>query len=392
MAFPALYRSLGVTAAIATFAPVLAAGWWFGERWGAATGLLTIPLNGLAFWQLGITYADEPLRSGLLPGTLGWVTVGYLVGSARQLARRHASQAESLVVALDERTRAEESLRAERDRYEMLLEAQSALGEAVVLGRGERIEWANDALLAATGHSLDTVRALGSIFDLVEPDARRVLRAALADRGGRGHVTTALRADGTTFPVELAVRSIRLDGGERGFLLVARDITERAEADRILRRHADEDALTGLANRRQVELHLGTLLQQGPTGVALLFIDLDGFKAVNDEHGHNAGDAVLRIVARRVLGQIREGDVAGRLGGDEFVVVAQGTSRENADELAARLDETLRRPLRVGDVECAISASIGVAIAPADGVTAVTLLQAADRAMYRAKRTRAGVG
>jgi diguanylate cyclase (GGDEF)-like protein/PAS domain S-box-containing protein len=387
LTFPFLYDLVGVTAAIGTVAPVAALGWAFGPRWGAIAGVLSVPLTAAAFAQVGIGYDEEPLRSGVIPGTLGWVAVGYFVGSGRALARRLALQKAMLERALSERTAAEGRLRAERDRYEMLLDTQSALGEGVALGRGERIEWANGALLTATGHTLESLRAVESIFDLVAPDERAGLRAAIAARRAR-HLARIVRADGSVFPAELAVRSLRREDGSPGFVLVARDITERAEAERMLRRHAEEDALTGLATRGHFETRLATLLAPAGAQVAVLLIDLDGFKAVNDRYGHAAGDAVLRIVGRRILGQIRDSDLAGRLGGDEFVVAAPGATAQNIAPLAARIGRAIERPLRVDDVGVTVGASIGIAAAPSDGTTAAELLRAADGAMYAAKRVR----
>lgn len=385
VAFPWLYAAAGVTAGVATFAPVVALAWTLGLRQAALAGLLTVPLNALAYGRVGLTYSEEPMRSGLLAGTIAWTAVGCLVAYARQLARRSAAQAEALARALADAQRHQAALNAERDRVQTLLEAQSALGEGVAIGRGQRFEWANDALLAATGYTLERLRALPSVYDIVAPEDREALRAAVAEPSAQRRIVRVVHADNSTFPIEIAIRVIRHEDGRRGFVFVARDVTARVTEEGRMRRRAEEDGLTGLANRSHLERHLADLLEAG-TPLAILLLDLDGFKQVNDRHGHAAGDAVLRVVARKIVGQLREGDVAGRLGGDEFAIVAPATTAEGAVAIAGRLRTSIGRPARVGEVECVVGASIGVVTAPEDGSTAEALLAAADRAMYEEKR------
>lgn len=378
--FPWLYTTGGVAAGVGTFAPAMALAWSLGPwRAALAAAVLSVPLNVLAYGRAGIGFADEPIRSGLIPGTIAWAGVTYAVARARQLARDHSRQAGEL-------QRSGAALRAERDRYETLLEAQSALGEAVAVGRGQRLEWANDALLAAVGHSLEGLRALPSVFDLVALEDVATLRTALAEPGTRRHIIRVIHADGSTFPIEIAIRRVRTESGGRGFVLVARDVTERLSEERALRQRADEDMLTGLANRGYIERRLAELLSSG-LEPAVLMIDLDGFKRVNDEHGHAAGDAMLRVVARKILGQLRDGDIAGRLGGDEFVILAPGSDAAGAAAIADRLRVAIGRPARVGDADCVVGASVGIATPPADGTSVAALLAAADRAMYEEKRT-----
>jgi diguanylate cyclase (GGDEF)-like protein len=148
------------------------------------------------------------------------------------------------------------------------------------------------------------------------------------------------------------------------------------------------DRLTGLPNRTlladRLELALARHAQDG-TGAAILFLDLDRFKLINDGRGHTTGDAVLQEVSRRLAAAVRRGDTAARFGGDEFVVVCDGiTGPAEADEIAERLSRTIAAPMVVGDTELAITASVGIAMAgPGDSVE--SLLSAADIAMYEAK-------
>ncbi|MCK0505674.1 bifunctional diguanylate cyclase/phosphodiesterase [Aromatoleum anaerobium] len=154
------------------------------------------------------------------------------------------------------------------------------------------------------------------------------------------------------------------------------------------RHKALHDELTGLANRALLDEILNNQLalsQRCDSELALLYIDLDGFKAVNDCHGHGIGDELLRVVARRINGAIRCSDVAARLGGDEFVVVMFAAGAEGAAALARKLVETLSEPYHVGEIPIGISASIGIAISSGTETTCERLLEQADAAMYRSK-------
>ena len=160
-----------------------------------------------------------------------------------------------------------------------------------------------------------------------------------------------------------------------------------------LAKAAQTDALTGLANRAGLQDRAAQLLAaSGLYGVMLL--DLDGFKAVNDRHGHGAGDEVLIEVARRIRGALRGADTAARLGGDEFVVLVAGTAdaldRLRLRELAERLQTTIQAevPLRDGTVR--VGSSLGIARFPADGQTLTGLLASADQAMYEDKQAGRG--
>nr|WP_281363876.1 GGDEF domain-containing protein [Leifsonia soli] len=144
------------------------------------------------------------------------------------------------------------------------------------------------------------------------------------------------------------------------------------------------DHLTGLHNRRSLEHRLESAVVDGHDGV-LLFLDLDGFKAVNDRHGHETGDAVLRAVADRLTGGSRASDVISRLAGDEFVVLSVGVAQEDGERFAARLVREIAQPIDTARGPMTVTASCGVLPLGA-GLTAKQLLDAADAAMYRAKK------
>jgi diguanylate cyclase (GGDEF)-like protein/PAS domain S-box-containing protein len=185
------------------------------------------------------------------------------------------------------------------------------------------------------------------------------------------------------------VPMFRPDGSFAGYRGIGRDITEQKLAEENIKRLARYDPLTGLANRTSLFEHVEQSIARARRHArpfALLFIDLDRFKDVNDAFGHGTGDEVLRTMARRVGLAIRAGDTAARIGGDEFVVLAEElSSAAVVADFAQRLLEALAEPIVLQGKEFRVGASIGIAISPADGEDAATLLKKADMAMYRAK-------
>ena len=203
--------------------------------------------------------------------------------------------------------------------------------------------------------------------------------------------------DGRLSHLELIATPLRADDGTiRGIIETARDITGHLSAQQqleeqklSLERLAHHDALTGLPNRL---LFLDRLRQaikmahREDNQLAVLFVDLDRFKQINDSLGHPMGDAVLKAVARRLQGCLREEDVVARLGGDEFTIIMGSLHKpQNAMAMAQKLIRSVQRPVRHEDHELYVSASVGISLYPQDGQTADLLLQNADAAMYKAK-------
>ncbi|MFG1280801.1 diguanylate cyclase domain-containing protein [Xanthobacter autotrophicus] len=171
-------------------------------------------------------------------------------------------------------------------------------------------------------------------------------------------------------------------------LRLQREIAERVRAQEQIAHLAEHDVLTALPNRRRFERCLADAVEGGQ-GFAVLYLDLDGFKAINDTHGHDTGDGLLQNVARRLKSCLRAGDTLARLGGDEFAVILGSIcTPEEVEPVVERIIAHVGSPYGAdGDLNLKISVSVGVALYPEAGRTPRALLQAADRAMYEAKRS-----
>jgi diguanylate cyclase (GGDEF)-like protein/PAS domain S-box-containing protein len=197
-----------------------------------------------------------------------------------------------------------------------------------------------------------------------------------------------IKADGSEIHVLTFGRRVMFEGRD-GYLVAIVDITERRRAEARIAYMAHHDGLTNLPNREFYQDRLRQALEQDPSAnnrVAVLCVDLDLFKNVNDSFGHPMGDRLLRLVADRLRSQVRGNNLAARLGGDEFaVILASDVSPNEVSDFAARLIKILSDGYDIDGIEVVIGASIGIAISPGDGTTSEELLRNADMALYRAK-------
>jgi diguanylate cyclase (GGDEF)-like protein/PAS domain S-box-containing protein len=251
----------------------------------------------------------------------------------------------------------------------------------------ERIVAVNDAAIAHYGY----VRAafIGMTLTALHADAQAVVLPHIADLSPdeqAGRTWRHRKADGS--PIDVAIYAQRLTyEGRAAALVAAIDITERKRAETRVAHMAHHDALTSLPNRVLMRLRMeGMLAARNGGHMAVMCLDLDNFKSVNDTLGHPLGDLLLQQVARRLQGELRSDDTVARLGGDEFAVLQAGAvSADVASELAQRLLTVVSEPYEIDGHTVTVGASIGIALAPNDGSDPDRLLKQADMALYRAK-------
>ena len=395
------------------------------EAYTTAQGALSraIAGAGLSLTAIVFTFGAFSVsigpRGGALP--LSWATLGalsaellVLAGFLVRIAQRARFQTHSvfeqqqdlgartreLAAANDALTAALDDALVEKARTLAAVQASEAHFRSVVEtatdaiftanGTGEIVFW-NAAAQQVYGYTAE--EAVGQPLSMLIPEPRREshleeftqLAAGQAPQLTNGPVTRDGRGkDGTVFPVELAISRWEA-GGESFITTIVRDVSARMALEARLAHQASHDTLTGLANgarfRERVDAALARWSAQ-PERVAILFLDLDDFKAINDTAGHDVGDRLLAAVGERLLDATRGSDTVARLGGDEFGVLLANT--DDPETVAARLVAAMRRPIMLEDREMIIATSVGLARG-APGLRADDLVRNADIAMYAAK-------
>ena len=294
-------------------------------------------------------------------------------------------------VLISDITRHRLAERAVRESEERLAKFLHASAEGIVFHKDGVITDANPPLCALIGYTLEELRGRPAL-DFVAPD--QVARVSAVMQAGQeiSYETAVLDKAGRRIAVEFIVRTM-LRNGERLRMTIVRDIRDRQAAQARIHHLAHHDALTGLPNRmsfmEQLQQHMVAAEAEG-TRLALLFIDLDHFKRVNDSLGHLVGDTLLRTVAARILASLRATDVVARFGGDEFMVLLHGgpsreQQRDDVDEVARKLLAAIEVPVNAEGRPISVTPSIGVAFFPGDAGTPDELIKNADSAMYLAK-------
>ncbi|MEW6693311.1 MAG: EAL domain-containing protein [Pseudomonadota bacterium] len=279
---------------------------------------------------------------------------------------------------------------AERQ-LKLLEHAINASGDAIfVTDLQGAFVYVNDTACYSLGYSRSELLRMG-VLD-INPEAsaeriRQISQELLANSAITSFETVHRTKDGHVFPVEIAKSLMEFDGAHFG-ISVARDITERKTAEQRFTHLATHDALTGLPNRTLLKDRLQLAIAQAHRAqeqLAIIFIDLDNFKVINDTLGHDVGDELLKQVAVRMQGALREGDTVARLGGDEFVVLIPGGDRRSLEHVADKLLTALSLAYDIASRQLYSGASMGIAIYPRDGEDMDTLMRNADTAMYAAK-------
>jgi diguanylate cyclase (GGDEF)-like protein/PAS domain S-box-containing protein len=283
-----------------------------------------------------------------------------------------------------------DELRAARAQFETLFEQ---LPEGVLLF---------DENLMVIAHNREAAHLLeyGSdemlrlrLFDIEAMDGQAAIaaRREKLQQTGRDDFESLYRTrSGCLMEVDVSVQLVHLPDGRMAFQTLFRDITEQKQAAAQIEHLAYHDQLTGLPNRRLLHDRLSQAISSAvrrDATLAVIYLDLDHFKDVNDSLGHGAGDVLLQVVAGRLLGCVRADDTLARMGGDEFVLLLNGVNgADDVAGIAAKIMHELSQPLSVGDDEWHITPSLGISLCPQDGRDADDLLKYADVALYQAKQ------
>lgn len=363
-----------------------------------------------AMVESGLARAENALRDAvpiqltgveLLEASSGQMLVGDL--SILRLPRSGAVEdAEFLCVFADHTalTRLGKELATQNDALRLFAQAFDQVSDAIMVTDLEgSIVLVNQAFTRITGYLAE--QAVGQRAHMLSsghtPDQTyRHLWSSLLSQGHWEGELSNRRADGVVYPEWISIETLRDGGGQPWrYVAIFHDLTQTRAQEDALRRLAQEDALTGLPNRHMMPSLVSQAFERARRSggkVAIMFVDLDNFKGINDSLGHQIGDETLTMVAQRLSKRLRDTDKLVRLGGDEFLVVAENLhSAGDAAQLAQSLLETLSAPLVLtGGRQLFVSCSMGVGLFPDDGDNAELLLQEADTAMYRAKSSGRG--
>jgi len=319
-------------------------------------------------------------------------TINAFDDEVRALLLEMQLDVEFALMNFDQRTarkQAEESLRTSEQHLRTIIETDPEC--IMLIDAGGRMVEINAAGLAIMGaESLEQLQRHGAV-ELIVPEYQEAFLALHQRVIGGEPGRLEFKIQGLNGSIRwLETHAAPMDGaaGQRLLLGITRDVTDRKLADERIQYLAHYDPLTGLPNRAQLQEHARLALamaERNREPMAVLMLDLDHFKDINDSLGHSIGDDLLRELAKRLRGGLRAQDVLARLGGDEFIFILQRVEADEAADVASKLLDLIDQPFRVGPHDLKVTGSIGVAMYPADGGDLETLLQRADAAMYQVK-------
>jgi diguanylate cyclase (GGDEF)-like protein/PAS domain S-box-containing protein len=338
----------------------------------------------------GMLYGMRFSTTTFNPDTL---QVAILYASQTSAAVENARLYRSVRNELTERKQVEKALRASDDRFRALIRSVSDV--ISILTAEGRISYISPAAEVAWGGSANELLTQ-SIFDLIHPDDKKMIQDLLSRSLEQPNIsltqTARLGQGGDNWRFfEMILTNLLNESAVNGIVATCHDITERNIHEQALRELAFRDPLTGLSNRSHFKDLLDDALDRAKAhdhSVAVMFLDLDNFKSINDQLGHTWGDHLLQIVAERLQACLRKSDLAARLGGDEFtILIDEVAGIDQVMPIAHRLMNSLKTPVRLKDCDLVADGSFGIAISlPArDKDSADELLHRADVAMYTAK-------
>jgi Amt family ammonium transporter len=281
-----------------------------------------------------------------------------------------------------------ENLKRQSEEAERVSALSNATFEAIVMHKEGQIIDCNEQMAMLVGVPIEELPSY-NLLTFLDPKYQDMILDYAMNKNGSIVELELLGKDGTRIPVAARGKSINYRGEEVRVECIV-DLRERKAHEEQILRMANQDPLTGLANRSLFAQHLEKAIELSGIGFssALVMVDLDRFKAVNDVHGHHAGDIVLREAADRLRELAGNGGVAARLGGDEFAIIRYGVEFENqAADLGLRIVRSMARPIDIGGTHVTIGSSVGIAICPTHGDTTELLSSRADVALYHSKKS-----
>ena len=337
--------------------------------------------------------------------TLAYITIGCLITVilffsywSRKIRRINAELQQSkgrIAVQLEQLSTIEQELRLSRERYKLLVEQ---LQESIVVVRESHILFSNPAFTLLTGYEAEALRQLDVaelfFFDEREEIRQRAREQLAGSVAENRHLFRLRNQQGQSVWVEARIMGIEWEC-EKAVLYTLSDVTKRVEYEAEMKHLATHDPLTGLANRDLLKRRLHSSIEfasETHQKLALLFIDLDRFKPINDTHGHDAGDAVLKTISQRLRDALRESDLVSRWGGDEFIVILENVNESaTIERIARKLVAAISQPITLSDqVEISLSCSLGIVVYPDHGDHIDDLINKSDQMMYKAKKQGSG--
>lgn len=373
-----------------TFFPAVAltavfAGFWPGMFTTVLSVLLAAYFFFFPYYSFLSLLDSDNILSNLVFTSDGFV-VSFFIESMHRFRRKYIHEFEKAHAS---------HIESERNRQQIEGIISNVLDGIITIDEQGIIISSNKSAAQIFGYTTDEINGNNVSMLMPEPESskhndyiRRYLVTGKKKIVGCSREVIGLRKDGSTFPMELSVSEVT--GVNRIFTGIMRDISERRAHEERMRHLAHHDLLTGLPNRTLLLDRLHQLLieaKRNDSKVAVMFIDLDNFKPINDTMGHDVGDMLLQEITRELLECLRESDTAARIGGDEFIVLLPSIETdENAMLVAEKICHNLNKSFTLSGQTVSISSSIGVALYPDHSDEEQQLLKQADTAMYHAKK------